>query len=405
MDAAAGHCLFDTDFGRAGLAWSDRGLTAVQLPESSDAQTVERLRRHGPARLPPPSVAAAIEQLQRHLAHGREDLTGIALDLRAVPPFYEKVYERVRKVAPGEVVSYGELARDLGSPALSRAVGQAMAKNPFLLVVPCHRVTAAGGAAGGFSAHGGLRTKARLLAREGASLTAELRSLVVRIGDPSFDSAAAVAALSERDPVLGALIAKVGAFGLTRAVATSTYDSLARAVVYQQLTGKAAATIFARVAALGDGEACPQPILLLALSDAALRGAGLSAAKVAALRDLATKTLAGEVPSLAEMDSMDDEDIIARLTAVRGIGRWSAEMLLMFTLGRPDVLPVGDYGVRNGVRFAYGLRELPSPETVARRGARWKPWRTIASWYLWRAVDLFRGSITTGVAPEEPGIP
>ena len=404
MDDAVGHCLFDTDFGRAGLAWSDRGLTAVQLPGSSEAQTVERLRPRGPARPPPPTVAAAIAQLQRHLAHGREDLTGIALDLRAVPPFYEKVYARVRQVSPGKVVSYGELARELGSPTLSRAVGQAMAKNPFLVVVPCHRVTAAGGASGGFSAHGGLRTKARLLAREGAPLTDELRALAVRIGDPGFDPAAAVAALSARDPVLGALIAKVGAFGLTRAAATSTYESLARAVVYQQLTGKAAATIFARVAALGGSEACPEPTALLALPDAALRGAGLSAAKVAALRDLAAKTLAGEVPSLAEMAAMDDEEIITRLTAVRGIGRWSAEMLLMFTLGRPDVLPVGDYGVRNGVRFAYGLRELPSPEAVARRGARWKPWRTIASWYLWRAVDLFRGGLTAGAAPEAPGV-
>ena len=395
VSGALGHCLFDTVLGRAGVAWSERGITVVQLPEASDERTVERLHTVAAARTPaaeaPAPVAAAIAQLRRHFEHGAEDLSGIALDLRGSPPFYQKVYEQARRVGPGRTVTYGELARALGSPGLSRAVGTAMAKNPCVVVVPCHRVLGSSGSPGGFSAHGGLRTKARLLAAEGAALPDGLRALVVRIGDPGFAALEATAALTTRDPVLGALIAKVGAFGLARSEASSTYESLARAVVYQQLTGKAAATIFGRVAALGGGDACPPPATLLALAPEALRGAGLSAAKVAALRDLAAKTLAGEVPSLAEMAHMDDEDIIARLCAVRGIGRWSAEMLLMFTLGRPDVLPLGDYGVRNGVRLAYGLRELPSPEAVARRGARWRPWRTVASWYLWRAVDLFRG--------------
>ncbi len=397
----SGHCLFDTALGRAGVAWSDRGITVVQFPEATDERTLERLHAQSPIATalapPPPSVAAAIEQLRRHFEHGQEDLSTIALDMSAVPPFYQKVYDRARRVGPGRTVSYGELARELGSPTLSRAVGTAMAKNPFVVVVPCHRVMAARGAPGGFSAHGGLRSKARLLSLEGAALSDHLRSLVVRVGAPDFDPSVAIAALSSRDPVMGAIIAKVGPFGLTRSETSSSYESLARAVVYQQLTGKAAATIYGRVAALGGGaEGFPAPDGLLALSDADLRGAGLSGAKVAALRDLATKTLAGEIPSLDEMALMDEEAIIARLTAVRGIGRWSAEMLLMFTLGRPDVLPVGDYGVRNGVRLAYGLRELPSPEAVARRGARWKPWRTVASWYLWRAVDLLRDGVAPG---------
>jgi O-6-methylguanine DNA methyltransferase len=394
MGGTVGHCLFDTVLGRVGVAWSERGLTVVQLPEASDERTVERLHAlagvRSPAAAAPPPVADAIAQLQRHLAHGREDLAGIALDLRALPPFYQKVYVQARLVGPGETVTYGELARALGSPGLARAVGTAMAKNPFVVVVPCHRVMAAGGAPGGFSAHGGLRTKARLLATEGVALGDDLRALIVRIGDADFDAAGATAALAARDPVMAALIARVGPFALERAAATSTYAALARAVVYQQLNGKAAATIFGRVAALGGAETFPDPAALLGCSDEALRGAGLSGSKVAALRDLAAKTAAGEIPSLDEMASMDEEDIIARLTAVRGIGRWSAEMLLMFTLGRPDVLPRGDYGVRNGARLAYGLRALPTPEALAKRGARWKPWRTLASWYLWRAVDLAR---------------
>lgn len=396
----SGHFLFDTPFGRAGVAWSERGITVVQFPEASDERTLERLHAQSPLATsmapPPPAVASAIERLRRHLEHGREDLSAIALDMAAVPAFYQRVYEAARRIGPGRTVSYGELARELGSPTLSRAVGTAMAKNPFVVVVPCHRVMAAKGGAGGFSAHGGLRSKARLLSLEGASLPDSLRSLVVRVGAPDFDAAEAVAALSERDPVMGALIAKVGPFGLSRAETSSSYESLARAVVYQQLTGKAAATIYGRVAALGGAQGFPAPEALLGLSDADLRGAGLSGAKVAALRDLATRTLAGEIPSLDEMALMDEEDIIERLTAVRGIGRWSAEMLLMFTLGRPDVLPVGDYGVRNGVRLAYGLGELPSPEAVARRGARWRPWRTVASWYLWRAVDLLRDGASKG---------
>jgi len=144
------------------------------------------------------------------------------------------------------------------------------------------------------------------------------------------------------------------------------------------------------VGALGGGERFPEPSALLALSDETLRGAGLSANKVAALRDLATKVTAGAIPTLDEMATMDEEEIIERLTTVRGIGRWSAEMLLMFTLGRPDVLPVGDLGVRNGVKLTYGSSDMPTPDEVEKRGAKWKPWRTLASWYLWRAVDLAR---------------
>ena len=123
MDTAVGHCLFDTVFGRAGVAWSDHGITSVQLFESSDERTVERLRARGPARLPPAPVADAIERLQRHLAHGREDLTVIALDQRSVPPFYQRVYNQSRLVGAGRVVSYGELALELGFSTLSRAVG------------------------------------------------------------------------------------------------------------------------------------------------------------------------------------------------------------------------------------------------------------------------------------------
>ena len=135
----------------------------------------------------------------------------------------------------------------------------------------------------------------------------------------------------------------------------------------------------------------PRPADLLAMNEQAIRGAGFSQAKVAALRDLAAKTLDGTVPTGAIVRKLDDEAIIERLIAVRGIGRWTVEMLLIFQLGRPDVLPVDDFGVRNGFRIAYGRRSMPMPKEVRRYGERWKPYRTAAAWYLWRAADHAKG--------------
>jgi methylated-DNA-[protein]-cysteine S-methyltransferase len=181
-DAARGHVLFDTAFGACGIAWGPAGITSVQLPEASRAATERRLAASGGAPReapPPPDVARAIERIARHLATGREDLTGLALDWSGVTPFRRRVYEASLAIAPGEIVSYGELATRVGSPGAFRAVGQAMAKNPFPVVVPCHRVVASGGRdwsratpaarrakLRGFSAHGGVDTKARLLALE-----------------------------------------------------------------------------------------------------------------------------------------------------------------------------------------------------------------------------------------------
>jgi 3-methyladenine DNA glycosylase/8-oxoguanine DNA glycosylase len=169
----------------------------------------------------------------------------------------------------------------------------------------------------------------------------------------------------------------------------TTFDALAESIVYQQLNGKAAATIYARVCALFEGgEVHPEG--LLALSDVELRAAGLSRGKTLALRDLATRTLAGTVPTLAQLHTMTDDAIVESLVQVRGIGRWTAEMLLIFRLRRPDVLPATDYGIRNGFMLTYRKRSLPTPEEVARHGEKWRPHRSAASWYLWRAVDLAR---------------
>ncbi|MGH7528150.1 MAG: DNA-3-methyladenine glycosylase family protein [Gemmatimonadales bacterium] len=203
-----------------------------------------------------------------------------------------------------------------------------------------------------------------------------------------YDPTEACASLCQADPALGELIARAGAFTLRPQPTQSLFAALARSIVYQQLSGQAAATILARVVALFAPKRFPTPRDLLSVPPERLRAAGLSTAKTAALRDLAERTLDGTVPSMPLVRRMDDEEIIERLTLVRGVGRWTVQMLLMFRLGRPDVLPLGDLGVRKGFALAFGRRRLPTPEAVRRRAERWRPYRSVASWYLWRALEL-----------------
>ena len=224
-----------------------------------------------------------------------------------------------------------------------------------------------------------------------------------------YDAAAATAELAAADPVLGRLITRVGPCTLRLPASQSPFEALVRAILYQQLHGKAAAAIHERMigsfAAVAGPGGHPSPQHLLDCPNEQLRAAGLSHNKTLALRDLAAKTLDGTVPTLARIRRMPDEDIVDRLTAVRGIGRWTVEMLLIFRLGRPDVLPTGDYGVRKGFALTFGRLKpadrvtpagLPKPEVIERRARRWRPWRSVASWYLWRAADL-------AAVPADPG--
>lgn len=200
---------------------------------------------------------------------------------------------------------------------------------------------------------------------------------------------AALQHLRSACPVMAGLIARAEPCAL----APQRFDpfrALAEAIAHQQLHGAAARTILARFVATCGRGAFPTPEEVLAAETAKLRAAGFSGSKIAALRDLAAKTLAGVVPSRAALQKLDEAQIIGRLTQVRGVGRWTVEMLLIFQLGRPDVLPVDDFGVRNGFRLAYGLRALPHPRALASFGECFAPWRSVAAWYLWRAVDLAR---------------
>lgn len=387
-----GFTLFDTAVGRCAVAWGPDGILAVQLPEAREDATRTRLTRRFPdatESAPPPDVGRAIADIAALLGGEPRDLSAIRLDMQSVPDFHRRVYEVARAIGPGKTQTYGEIAAHLGGIGLSRAVGQALGRNPFPIVVPCHRVLAAGGRVGGFSAAGGITTKLRLLAIEDRHGNGTSGSLFDGDGGLGFDADEAVSHLRQRDAKMARLMDQVGPFRLQLKHTSNLFLALAEAIVYQQLTGKAAATIFARVRALFPrAHEGFTPEQILRASDEKLRGAGLSQGKLLALRDLARRASAGEIPTLAAASAMSDDDLVERLIHVRGIGRWTVEMILIFRLGRPDILPVDDYGVRKGFALAYRKADLPKPLELAKFGKRWAPYRTVASWYLWRALEL-----------------
>ncbi|MBP6626320.1 MAG: DNA-3-methyladenine glycosylase 2 family protein [Arenimonas sp.] len=212
-----------------------------------------------------------------------------------------------------------------------------------------------------------------------------------------FDLGLAAAHLAKRDRKLGRWIERIGPLDVAARWRKpfDTTDSLARAILYQQLSGKAAATIVGRVEVAIAAKKLHADTLGR-IDDATLRACGVSGNKTLALRDLAARDASGEVPSARDMATMADADIIERLTAVRGIGRWTVEMMLMFSLGRPDVLPVDDLGVRKGAQLLDKLAELPAPKALLLRGEKWGPYRTLAALYLWRVAD--------GAAPAKPAV-
>ncbi|GAB3684568.1 DNA-3-methyladenine glycosylase family protein [Salinisphaera aquimarina] len=212
----------------------------------------------------------------------------------------------------------------------------------------------------------------------------------------AFDPNEAVAHLTHADPVLGALIARCGPYAPSTTAAPDVFHSLTRAIVYQQLSGKAAGTIYRRVLdALGGADA-PGAARIAAADEATLRGAGLSRNKMLSLQALSAAQLADELPDEARMADHSDAQLIETYSAIRGIGRWTVEMLLMFHLGRPDVMPIHDLGVRKGYALTYGMAELPKPKQLEAACEIWRPYRSVGSWYMWRALEV------DGAAPQ-PG--
>src|SRR5262245_51347855 len=214
-----------------------------------------------------------------------------------------------------------------------------------------------------------------------------------------FDLAEATRCLAERDECLKRLITETAPFQLAREGMRSPYEALLRAIAYQSISGKAAATIYGRIKALGGNGRAPTPEKMLQLRAPVLRKAGLSGAKILAMKDLARKTLAGIVPTLAQAKRMSDDELVERLVSVRGIGAWSVEMFLIFRLGRPDVLPIHDLGVKKGWSVTYGKKHMPTPKELLAFGERWRPYRTVASWYMWRACERAGYAATNKIRP------
>ena len=202
-----------------------------------------------------------------------------------------------------------------------------------------------------------------------------------------FDHVAAHEFLSRADKHLARVIERTGGFQFKLDECESVYESLLEAIVYQSISGKAAAKIFDRIKALGANGVCPTPEEIISTPVRKLRKAGLSKAKALAMKDLGQKTIERVVPTLEAAGRMSDEELVERLVSVRGIGPWTVEMFLIFRLGRPDVLPIHDYGVQKGFAITYGKRKIPKPKELLEFGERWRPWRTVASWYMWRAVQ------------------
>lgn len=367
-----GIVFFDTRIGRCGLAWTPKGFDGVALPDRDAKTTQIRFSRRFAARpqlVEPPSEVLGVAQRVQGLLNGKPDaLTDVPLDLRGVSDFARTVYRTLRRVRPGSTITYGRLAQRVGRPAGARAVGRTMAANPLPILVPCHRVVRSDNALGGFSAAAGVRLKAKMLYFEGVVL------------DPEVEKGLAM--LRKADPVMAAVIDRIGPYLAMMGRTQSPYEALVQSILYQQLSMKAAATIAGRFAALGQGR-YPRPDRVMRMRPATLRNVGISAQKASYLRDLADKVRTKKV-DLNRVGRLDDEGVIEALCQIKGIGRWSAQMFLIFHLGRLDVLPVGDLGFQKGVQHAYGLKSKPDPARLDRMGERWKPFRSLATWYLWQ---------------------
>ncbi len=214
-----------------------------------------------------------------------------------------------------------------------------------------------------------------------------------------FDLVLAMEHLAAKDEKLATLIAETVQFQVDMEAAQSPYEALLESIAYQSISGKAAATIFGRVKALGSNGRAPSPQEMLKLRKPVLRKAGLSGAKIVAMKDLAQKTIDGTVPTLEQAQGLSDEELVERLVSVRGIGAWTVEMFLIFNLGRPDVLPIHDLGVKKGWSVTYGKKYMPKPKELLAFGEQWRPYRTVASWYMWRAFERAGYAVTNKILP------
>jgi O-6-methylguanine DNA methyltransferase len=365
---------FPTDIGTCGIVQTSKGICQLLLPEKDDETLhAKLLAASGVATIDhTPKRHRAIQRLQKHLSGQPQDFSPLKLDWDDRSAFAQRAYRQLRKVAAGDVTSYGELAKKMGSPKGSRAVGAAMGRNPIPVIVPCHRVLGGNGDLGWFSAHGDISTKLRLLTMEGFPTE--------RLHAPGLRH------LRRCDERLAGEISRRPILPPTTNDGRDPFIALARAIVHQQVSTKAGASIFNKLIAQVGKRGALNPQWVLNAGSERLRGAGLSRQKASYLIDLSEKKVQREIP-FSRLAMMDDERVVDALTTVKGIGRWSAQIFLLFHLGRLDVFPLDDLGVKKGFQSVYGLKDLPTAAQMSLQAEAWRPYRSIASRYLWRAAD------------------
>jgi DNA-3-methyladenine glycosylase II len=371
-----GRHVFTTAQGAVGLAWTELGIDHFELPDRNTEALAARLEQSAVNRpffkRAPSQLQKFVKRVKAHLDGRPDDFRDVPLDLTSLTPFARKVSTALCQVGPGSTVTYGELARLAGSPKASQAVGRVMGANPVPLLVPCHRVLRAGQGLGGFSAAGGLRQKEHLLQVEGVVLSESLKK--------GYDHLARV------DRRLGRVIRAMGPYTPGFGGGEDPWQILVTSIVHQQLSLKAAGTILGRVIKLTRGKDVPTPRQVRRLTDEQLRGCGLSRGKVSFIRDLAEHVLDGRL-DLHSLHKLDDEQVLEVLTAVKGIGVWTAQMALIFHLGRLDIWPTGDLGMRNALQMHLKLAESPDEKATQPLGDKYAPYRSMAAWYLWTVVD------------------
>ena len=370
-----GRMMISTTEGFVGLGWTTTGVRNLILGMTEEntraalGKSCEDLpllqRSNG-------DVTQLVKRIKAHLGGRNDDFLDVPVHYPEVGEFSGNVLRRLRKVLPGEVVTYGELAALCGKPGAARGVGSIMGSNPVPLIIPCHRCMGKDGSLTGFSTEGGIEVKARMLFREGY------------VANERY--AAGIRHLQKVDPVLRRIIKKAGPYRPLPDKPEPAWDSLVTAIVHQQLSYKAGQTIAGRLRNLSPGKGFPGPDQILQLKQEDLRGVGLSNQKVSYVQDLAAKVDSGEL-NFKSLRKMPDEEVITELTKVRGIGRWSAQMHLIFHLDRLDVLPTGDLGLQIAVAKAYGLDEYATVGQLKEKGAVWAPYQSMASWYLWYELD------------------
>lgn len=323
----------------------------------------------------PAKLKPWVKKIEQYFEGKNVDLTSCPLDFALCTSHQKRVLEELLKIPRSQTLTYGEIAKNMSSKGY-QAIGSAVGSNPLAPVVPCHRVLARGGAPGGFSSHGGLVTKEKLLRLEGKAL---YRTPIKSFFDQDFDAKAAKRSLLKLAPELKVVVDQAPDFDPGKSRPEAPLRALAKSIVYQQLSGKAAATIWGRVCAIGGKNL--ENVTQLSMEE--LRAAGLSQNKARALKELCER----KIPSLAKFKKMSDEEIITEVSSYRGLGAWSAQMFLIFNLGRLDVFAPADLGLQKGRSLVFNLEDSRNIAELDNWGKAYSPWRTLLSWYLWRSLE------------------